>query len=191
MPAEIAGQGTGVQHRGMDASELLTPRLRLRLVDARDAALYRALYTCPRVMAHIGAPLTPAQADRAFAATVEHNGRAAPGHRAWAAHDRADGSPVGIGALMRRGTRAEMGLMLLPPAWDGRRSHEVLDALVACAFGPMGLETLDAVCSDGPNVRPSRRLVRPYGFVEVPPERPGTVQWALHRADVGSAAPRE
>jgi RimJ/RimL family protein N-acetyltransferase len=181
----------------MSEPDLLTPRLQLRLLEAGDADLYRAVYTCPRVMAHIGAPLTPAQAARAFAATVDHNRRTEPGHRAWAVHDRPEGTPVGIGALLRRGSRAEMGLMLLPSAWDGRRSHEVLDALVAHAFGPMGLEMLDAACSEGPNVRPSRRLVRPYGFVEVPADRPGTVQWALHRADwsvrgeVGSAARTE
>lgn len=164
-------------------TDLLTPRLRLRLLDLRDVALYRALYTCPRVMANIAAPLAPAEADRAFAAAVRHNGRDRPGHRTWAVQDRADGTPVGIGALARSGQRAEVGLMLVPAAWDGRRSHEVLDALVAHAFGPMGLDWLDAACRDGANVRPSRRLVEPYGFREVAAGRPGTRQWLLARGD--------
>lgn len=177
-------------------TRLRTARLELRLLahgDA-DAALYRRLYTCPRVMAHIGTPLQPAAADRAFAAAVAHNARTAPGHRTFAVFDRDDGGEVGIGALARAGDRAEIGLMLLPAAWDGRRSHEVLDALVAYGFGPMALAALDAACRAGPNVRPSRRLVAPYGFAEVAPGRPGTVQWRLARADwrsrsaVGSVA---
>lgn len=171
---------------------LLTHRLRLRLLDDSDLDLYRSLYTCPRVMAQIAEPLAEDAAQRAFAAVVAHNRRERPGHRAFAAFDMDSGASVGIGALIRAGRRGEIGLMLLPSAWDGRRSHEVLDALVAYAFGPMGLDALDAACRDGPNVRPGRRLVQPYGFAEVAPARPGTVQWALDRsrwrtrAEVGS-----
>lgn len=161
---------------------LLTDRLALRLLREDDASLYRRLYTCPRVMAQIGAPLTDAAADRAFAAAVAHNGRSEPGHRTFAAFDRESGTEVGIGALARSGDGAEIGLMLLPAAWDGRRSHELLDALVVYALGPMRLERLDAACREGPNVRSGRRLVQPYGFAEVPPRRPGTVQWLLERS---------
>lgn len=175
-------------------TRLRTDRLDLRLLGESDAPLYVRLYTCPRVMAQVGAPLDPAAAARAFAAAVAHNHRARPGHRTFSAFDRDGGDAVGIGALARRGTRAEIGLLLLPSAWDGRRSHEVLDALVAYGFGSMGLDGLDAVCRLGPNVRPSRRLVRPYGFEEVVPERPGTMHWRLERAawrpraEVGSVA---
>jgi RimJ/RimL family protein N-acetyltransferase len=162
-------------------SELLTARLCLRLLDARDADLYRALYTSPRVMAHIGAPLTDTGAARAFAAAVEHNALDAPGHRSFTVLDRATAAAVGLGALLRDGARAEIGLMLLPSAWDGRRSHEVLDALVAHAFDAMVLDVLVATCLAGPNVRPSRRLVEPYGFAEAAPLRVGTVRWELPR----------
>lgn len=177
----------------MTAYELATSRLRLRLLEEQDGELYRSLYTDPRVMARIAPPLTAADAVRDFGAAVAHNRRDAPGHRTWAVFDRDDGRAAGIGALRRCGTRAEVGLMLLPWAWDGRRSHELLEALVGFALGPMSLEALDAVCMDGPNVRPSRRLVTPCGFVEVPAERPGTVQWILRRdawatrADIGIA----
>lgn len=175
-------------------TRLRTDRLDLRLLGESDASLYSRLYTCPRVMAQVGAPLDEVAAARAFAAAVAHNHRALPGHRTFTAFDRDDGGAVGIGALARSGTRAEIGLMLLPAAWDGRRSHEVLDALVAYGFGPMGLDGLDAVCRIGPNVRPSRRLVRPYGFEEVVPDRPGTTHWRLERhawrsrIEVGSVA---
>jgi len=175
-------------------TRLSTARLDLRLLDERDAALYARLYTCPRVMAQIGPPLDAVAAERAFTAAVAHNRRALPGHRTFAVFDRADGAAVGIGALARSGARAEIGLMLLPDAWDGRRSHEVLDALVAYGFGPMRVDGLDAVCRLGPNVRASRRLVQPYGFTEVVAERPGTMHWRLARdawrprAEVGSVA---
>lgn len=132
-------------------------------------------------MAQIGPPLTEAAAERAYAAAVAHNARATPGHRTFAVFDREHGNEVGIGALTRSGERAEIGLMLLPSAWDGRRSHEVLDALVAYGFGAMDVRRLDAACRNGPNVRPSRRLVGPYGFTEVAPERTGMVQWVLER----------
>ena len=162
-------------------SQLVTDHLRLRLLDARDAALYCGLYTCPRVMANIGPPLDGTRATRAFAATLAHNTRDVPGHRAFAVFDRVDATPVGIGALMREGARAEIGLMLLPAAWDGRRSHEVLDALLVHAFVSRGLQAVDAVCREGPNVRPSRRLLRPYGFTEVPQSLAGTLRWELRR----------
>lgn len=169
-------------------ADLSTPHLRLRLLGPDDAALYERLYTCPRVMAQIGPPLTLEAAARAFRATVAHNGADHPGHRTFAAFDRITGAAVGIGALIRTGDRAEIGLMLLPEACDGLRSREVMDVLVDFAFGPMGLQALDAMCRAGPNERPGRRLVAPYGFVEVPPTRPGMVQWVLDRAHRPPAA---
>lgn len=152
----------------------------LRLLDERDRALYLALYTCPRVMRHIGAPLSEPDATAAFARTVAHNLRASPGHRTFAIDG--PGGAAGIGALHRAGARAEIGLMLLPSKWDGRHSHRAMQALAAHAFDAMALQALDAVCRLGPNVRPCMRLVAPLGFVDAHAVRPGTRQWQLTRA---------
>lgn len=170
-------------------TELPTAHLDLRLLGPEDLALYQGLYTCPRVMAQIGAPLTAEAAGRAFRAAVAHNGRDEPGHRTFVAFDRATRAALGIGALVRSGRRAEIGLMLLPAAWGGVASREVMDALVAHAFGPMRLEGLDAACRAGPNERPGQRLVAPYGFVRVPPHDSGMVRWVLDRPPpaIGSA----
>lgn len=162
-------------------TELLTPHLRLRLLGPDDLALYERLYACPQVMAQIGAPLTAEAAERAFRAAVAHNGRDDPGHRTFVAFDRATQAALGIGALARSGRRAEIGLMLLPAAWGGIASREVMDALVNHAFGAMRLEALDAACRAGPNERPGQRLVAPYGFVRLPSDDPGIVRWVLDR----------
>ncbi len=176
---------------------LLTDLLRLRLLEDDDLGLYRSLYTCPRVMAQIGEPLAPDAATRAFAAAVRQNGLDAPGHRTFAAFDRAGGTAVGIGALMRAGDRAEIGLMLVPAAWDGHRSRQLIQALVDHGFGSMHLSALDAVCRNGPNARFGRRLARVLGFVESGKAPAGTTHWQLERgcryatAPVGSVASTE
>lgn len=168
---------------------LLTDRLHLRLLAEPDLGLYRSLYTCPRVMAQIGAPLAPDAATRAFAAAVRHNGLDVPGHRTFAAFDRGGGSAIGIGALLRTGDRAEIGLMLLPSAWDGQRSRELIQALVDYGFGHMGLSALDAICRKGPNARFGRRMARLLGFLESGTAPAGTTRWQLDRGRADASTP--
>lgn len=160
---------------------LMTPRLRLRLLESRDAdaALYRALYTCPRVMAQIAPPLGDAEADAAFTRVCRHNTLERPGHRSWAVEDRTTGTGFGIVALHRAEARAELGLMLLPRAWNGQTSRAALAAVVDHGFGTLGLEHIDADCREGPNTRILRHLLLPLGFESVPATRPGYAQWAL------------
>ena len=117
---------------------------------------------------------------------------AAPVRRTWAATLRSSAEPVGIGALARRAHDTELGVMLLPTAWNGRYSHEVIDALVAHAFDDLGIDVLTGICQAGPNERMSRRLLEAHGFRVAPPDRPGTARWTLageHWArPIGSAA---
>jgi RimJ/RimL family protein N-acetyltransferase len=169
----------------MDDATLLTPALRLRLLDADDAghaALYRRLYMCPQVMAEIGEPLTAAAADTAFGRVCHHNARDAPGHRAWAVSGRESEDGLGLVVLYRRGDRAELGLMLRPEAWTGRVSNEALAPVIDYGFAAMGLETVDAGCRDGRNTRVSRRLLAPFAFIPSPDPRPGFAEWLLPRA---------
>lgn len=168
----------------MDDATLLTSRLRLRPLDARDpahAALYRALYTSETVMAEIGPVLSPEAADVACRAMTRHNRVPVPGHRTWVIEDRRDGGRAGVVALHRRGTRAELGLMLLPEAWTGRVSREALAPVIAYGFEGMGLEYIDAGCRDGRNTRVSRRLLAPFPFEPMPAPRPGSAYWCLAR----------
>jgi RimJ/RimL family protein N-acetyltransferase len=163
------------------ATTLVTARLRLRLLDGRqtDAALYRALYTCPRVMAQIAPPLDDVEADAAFARVCRHNALERPGHRSWAVEDRITETGLGIVALHRSGARAELGLMLLPRAWNGHTSRTALSAVIDHGFGTLGLEHIDADCREGPNTRILRHLLLPLGFEPVPAMRAGYAQWAL------------
>lgn len=165
----------------MIRSVLNTPRVCLRLLDAcpEDAELYRALYTCPRVMAQIAPPLSDAGADAAFARVCRHNGLQEPGHRTWVVEDRSAGARLGIVALHRDRQRGELGLMLLPRAWNGRVSRAALGAVVEHAFDMLGLEHIDADCREGPNMRILNHLLLPLGFDRVPALRPGYAQWAL------------
>ena len=145
----------------------------LRPLRDDDQPLYLTLYTCPRVMARFGPPLDADRATRAFRKVMAHNRSDVPGHRTWAVVDTATGRALGIAALHREGGVAEAGIMLLPAAWDGRRSHAVMDRRVLHAFDVAGVERLIGVCLRGANERMSRRLPQPYGFAEEPPRATG------------------
>lgn len=169
----------------MDDATLLSARLWLRLLDAEDSthtALYCALYTSEAVMAEIGPVLSPEAADAACRTMARHNRMSVPGHRTWVIEDRHEGVDAGVVALHRRGTRAELGLMLLPEAWTGRVSREVLAPVIAYGFEAMSLEHIDAGCRDGRNTRVSRRLLVPFPFEPVPAPKPGSAYWCLARS---------
>ncbi|TBR13276.1 MAG: N-acetyltransferase [Lysobacter sp.] len=148
------------------------------LIDAHEG-LYRALYCCPRVMARIAPPLDEGAASRAFRAVVGANEADEPACRVWAVTERSTRRDVGIGALLHRAPDTEMGLMLLPAAWNARYSHEVIEALVTHAFDDLAIDRLSGMCQAGPNERMSRRLLCAQGFVDAPPDRPGTARWIL------------
>lgn len=165
----------------MPAPPLTTPSLRLEPLNNTHRALYRALYTNPRVMARIGAPLDEHAADAAFARAVRAQQTSRPGHHTWAVHVRSTGASAGVGALVGRQHDTELGLMLLPMAWNARYSHEVIDALVVHAFNGLGIDVLTGICQAGPNERMSSRLLGPHGFQPAAPDRPGTARWSLER----------
>ncbi|HEY4529981.1 MAG TPA: GNAT family N-acetyltransferase [Luteimonas sp.] len=165
----------------MREPELLTTSLRLRLVGEGDAALYRALYTCPRVMAQIGPPLTREEADDAFDRVCAHNRTPDSLHRAWSIRGRSDDAPHGLLALRREGNDAEIGLMLLPRAWMPAVSRESIAAALAYGFEHAGLESIWADCLDGPNSRALRRLLEPFGFARIDPRRPRHAAWRIGR----------
>lgn len=166
------------------AATLESVRLRLRLIDARDAALYRALYTSPEVMRHIAPPLGAQEADAAFERVCRHNARAEPGHRYWAIVDRSSDEGLGLAALHRQGARAELGVMLLPGAWSRGVSREAFSVLLPYAFAAMGLEQVDAERPDDGHALRIDRLLRPFGFERAPPTRRDHARWTVTRTTV-------
>ncbi|WP_133500146.1 GNAT family N-acetyltransferase [Cognatilysobacter terrigena] len=165
----------------MDSS-LLTPRYRLRLVVPEDEAHYVALYRDPDVMRAIG-PLPDVEHLRAaFGRVRRHNTASKPGHRVWAIRDRQSERPIGITALLRAGGRAELGIMLLPGVWNRGVAKEVFRPLLDHAFGPMGLDVVDAERRDDEHAVVIDRLLHPFGFLNADPTAPGLRRWALSRA---------
>lgn len=164
------------------ATDLLTPRLRLRRMDARDAGLYRALYTSAAVMAQIGPPLSVDAADAAFACILRHDALPAPGHRYWTLEDRCGAGALGIVALQRRGREAELGAMLVPDAWNRRFASEAFGPVLDHAFGAMGLVLVDAHARSGAHAGIAWRLLAPFGFRPAPPRRAGFARWVLSPA---------
>jgi RimJ/RimL family protein N-acetyltransferase len=169
---------------------MLTAALRLQLLGADDAPLYRALYTCPRVMAQIGPPLTAAEADDAFARVCAHNRRPGARHRAWSIRDRSTAAPRGLLALQRDGASAEIGLMLLPQAWSPAVAREAIAAALAQGFDHLDLETVWADCREGPSSRALRRLLEPFGFARVAARRAGHAEWRIDRRARAAAPAR-
>lgn len=128
-----------VRHAAGDAIDwrFETPRVRARLVDARDRALYRALYADPAVMAHIGPVLDAAAADAVFGKACAYNQESPMRARYWCLMDRASDAAIGMQSILCPAAEpgvVELGLMLLP-AWQGRRlGHEITDAVLEALF---------------------------------------------------------
>lgn len=155
----------------------------LRLADEGDVALYRRLYTCPRVMAQIAPPLGAADAEAAFTRVVAHNRRAASPLRTWVV-EAADGARAcGIVTLRQDHDVGDIGLMLLPEAWNRHVAHAAIRAVLEHAFLQAGVAAVTADCREGVNVRLLRRLLGPFGFRQCPPMRAGYADWRLERAD--------
>ena len=118
-----------------------TPRLRLRLLQPSDGALYCALYTDPGVMAQVGPPLSAEAAKRGFAVARRRNGDPGATERRWAVLGLDSGEAMGLLALLRDPRdpgNAELGVMLLPAAQGRGVARELNDAVVARAFAPGG-----------------------------------------------------
>lgn len=158
-----------------------TARLRLRLLDARDAALYRALYTCPQVMHRIMPPMTVAAADAAFVRACRHNTLDAPGHRLWVLECEAGSGAVGIAALQRSGRQAEIGAVLHREWWGRRICSEAFVSIIAHAFNAMGVDEVIARSADDADIPMIERLLCKFDFISVPALAcdSGTRRWQL------------
>ncbi|WP_462114512.1 GNAT family N-acetyltransferase [Lysobacter xanthus] len=154
----------------------------LRLADASDGVLYRALWEHPTVTRHLAAGTGGPDIDARFDRVVRHNTVQHPGHRAWVV-SVADLTPAacGLTALLRDGARAEFGIMLLPHSWGRGVATAALGQLLPVAFGSMALDIVDASRPDDAQVPVIDRLFAPFGFERAPGLRPGEVGWCLTR----------
>lgn len=162
-----------------------TARLRLRELEAGDESLYIRLYTDPAVMQHVGEPLSPEAAGRAFAGVLRQMRRRPPAAWYWVVCLRADASEVGLLAAMfdDDGASAEFGMMLPAPAHSRGYATETVVTLVEHAFASAGLNRLRTRHLAGHPAVP--RILRKLGFTRTE-ARQGMWHWHL---DTGGQAP--
>jgi len=162
---------------------LETPRLRLRLLEARDEAMYCHLYTDRNVMRRIATPLSSEAALRGFGNACRHNLANNPGHRFWCIDDTASRSPVGLAALRREGACAEIGVMLCSEWWNRGICSEVFTAVLQYGFEQAGLDRIDARSAEDDGLPVIERLLAPFGFIRMRSgAADGIGHWELPRA---------
>ena len=164
-----------------------------RLVDDRDRALYRSLYSDAAVMAHVGAALAPEAADALFAKVCAANAATPAMARYWRVDDARGGGPIGQVSMLRDAADprcADLGVMLLPQ-WQNRgvglsALAGLVDALLSDRW-PLHLEVLTARhAAANPN---AGRLTGALGFVVASADE-AEVLWRLDRRDWPQARAR-
>jgi RimJ/RimL family protein N-acetyltransferase len=147
-------------------TELTTERLLLRSWKDSDRAPYAALNADPEVMEHFLAPLTRAESDamidRVSAFLEEH------GFGLWAVEVRGTGQFIGFVGLAIPTFEApflpgvEIGWRLAKDAWGNGYATEGARAVLAHAFGPVGLaEVLSFTATTN---KPSQRVMERIGM---------------------------
>jgi ribosomal-protein-alanine N-acetyltransferase len=153
-------------------TELETERLLLRRWRDSDRAPFAALTADPEVMRHFPAPLTRAESDamvdRIIASFDEH------GYGLYAVERRAEGDFIGFVGLawitydVPFAPAVEIGWRLARHAWGQGYATEAARAVVAHAFGALGLD--DLVSMTVPSNEPSWRVMERIGMTRDPAE---------------------
>jgi [ribosomal protein S5]-alanine N-acetyltransferase len=141
---------------------LLTPRLRLRALEAADLEDLTAVYTHPAVLRWIG-PQSRETAAKDLHRQIAH--QAELGYSFWAVEDRATGAflgECGLQPLEGRGPEVELGYDFHPGAWGRGLGSEAARAVVDAAFGPLGLTHVIAVVRE--DHAASRRVLAKAGL---------------------------
>ncbi|OOG38138.1 GNAT family N-acetyltransferase [Rhodanobacter sp. C05] len=119
------------------AFEFETERLQLRLLAARDEALFCGLYTDPETMRFIGQPLTAGQAARYFQRAMAGMHQQPCKWLYLAILEKESGQPLGVCGVPqfdKDATRLEVGLVLATEARSRGYAREGLAALVKRVF---------------------------------------------------------
>jgi len=147
------------------ALPILTERLVVRPYALADvAAIHRVLYGDAKAMRTLGGALELEATRRQIALHIAQQDRS--GHSFWAVLDRATGAMAGEAGLVPlggEGPEVELGYAFGTAFWGRGLATEVGGAILAEAFGPMGLERVVAVTrSDN---LPSRNVLAKLGFI--------------------------
>jgi ribosomal-protein-alanine N-acetyltransferase len=150
----------------------MTSRLLLRQWQERDRAPFAALNTDPLVMEHFPAPLGAEQSDAMVDRLTE--GLRRDGYGLWAVEIRATGDFIGFVGMAAPSFEApftpctEIGWRLAASAWGRGYATEAANAVVATAFGQVGLDELVSFTTTG-NLR-SQHVMQRLGMTRDPSE---------------------
>lgn len=117
-------------------------------MDARDQALYRMLYTSADVMAHIGPPLTQAEADILHLKVCGWNSEIPMRARYWRLAACDTDETIGMQSILRADSGArsvELGLMILPSHQKMKYGFEVTAGILDRLFDARWALDLDEV----------------------------------------------
>lgn len=133
-----------------------TARLNLRRWRAADAAPFHAMCNDPAVMEHLGAPLTPGDADDAI---VRQNGFLDEhGYCFWALERRDDGAFLGFCGIKPGAAdtpiegRPEIGWRLAAAHWGQGYAREAAEASLNHGWGTLGFDSIWAITTPA-NIR--------------------------------------
>jgi RimJ/RimL family protein N-acetyltransferase len=153
--------------KSFEPTVLETARLTLRFMDERDIDALYAVYSDPLVARYLS---RPAQTERAHAEKMMANvltGYADGSGVNFGVVRREDGQLMGNCMLFRfhdESRRAEIGYSMARAYWGQGYMDEALRALISYAFGPLGLNRLEADI-DPRNENSAKSLTR-LGFKE-------------------------
>ncbi len=148
-----------------------TRRLRLRPIFERDEALYCQLYTDPRLMRHIAAPMTQDAARRSFQSACRQQ---SPARQRWIVCERDVAAGIGLVGLFADASGdgiAEIGVMLLADAQGAGLGTEAMAGVIDLAFATMSLRLLWIRQGADNTAVPS--MMRRLGFEPMPSTRVG------------------
>ena len=125
--------------------------------------IHRVLYGDPEAMHTLGGALAIEATRRQIELHIAQH--ADLGHSFWAVLDRQTGAMAGEAGLVPlggEGPEIELGYAFGTPFWGRGLATEVGRAILAEAFGPLGLERVVAVTR--PDNLPSRHVLAKLGF---------------------------
>ncbi len=148
--------------------EFETENLVVRLLTQEDKECFVSLYTDPKTMKHIAAPLTYEAAEAMFNNVVKNIFRDNYEMMIWAITSKSSGSFLGVESLNFKQFvtgSAEAGLILNRLSHGKGTAVEALVGLINYGFNFLSLNTIYASCTKG-NYAP-QRVLRMSGFTKV------------------------
>jgi ribosomal-protein-alanine N-acetyltransferase len=146
------------------ALPITTDRLLVRPYVIEDVAdIHRVLYGDPEAMRTLGGAVAIEAARRQIEQFIDQHDRL--GHSFWAVLDCETGAMTGEAGLVPLGGEGpdiELGYAFGTAFWGRGLATEVGRAILAEAFGPLGLERVVAVTR--PDNLPSQRVLAKLGF---------------------------